>query len=220
VQRLATGALRLDPATYYYTLSRNGTLLGDATSAIDTGTTGFKARNVVRIRNDTVAPGPGIEATSTSYLSRSFVLDSFTVSVKGTGSPVELGGATAKNSKLLLPSLAPIALILSHRPRVGASADQWLYNPVARRVQRVTLRISAESLFTVVDSAAFDTTLKMWTPAHRDTVRSWMITTPSRAISAWVDSHGRIVAASEPGGASVMRTSYEIAMLNSVKNPQ
>jgi hypothetical protein len=217
VQRLAGGVLRLDPATYYYALSQNGTTLGDATSAIDTGAAGFRARNVVRIRPDSAASASQVEATSTAYLSRAFVLDSFTVSVTGTDSPLRLRAVTEKDSKLLLPTLAPIALILSRPPRVGARADQWLYNPVARRVQRVTMRIAAESLFTVVDSASYDSTLRMWTPAHSDTVRSWMIVTPSRGVFAWVDAHGRIVAAGEPGGASMIRTAYEIALLNDAR---
>ena len=220
VQRLAGGVLRLDPATYYYTLSKDGKRLGDATSVIDTGPAGFKERNVVRFADDSAASAPRGEATSTAYLSRAFVLDSFAITVSGMGTPFRLIASTAKGSKLLLPSLAPIALVLSRAPRIGASTDQWIYNPVAKRVQRVTLRIAAESLFTVVDSAVFDGSRNIWTPAHSDTVRSWMITTPSRAISAWVDSHGRIVAASEPGGATLIRTAYEIAMLNPLRHPE
>lgn len=219
VQRLAGGALRLDPATYYYTLSREGKRLGDASSVIDTGAGGFRARNVVRLAADSAA-SVRTEAVSTAYLSRDFVLDSFAISVSGMDVPFRLAATTAKGSKLLLPWLAPIALILSRTPQVGASIEQWIYNPVERRVQRVTLRIAAESLFTVVDSAVFNSSRNMWTPAHSDTVRSWMVTTPSRAVSAWVDAHGRIVAASEPGGASLTRTAYEIAMLNSLHPPE
>lgn len=218
VQRLAGGVLRLDPATYYYTLSSDGQRLGDATSVIDTGGAGFRARNVVRLTDDSA--GGGTEAVSTAYLSRAFVLDSFSISVSGTDAPFRLTASTAKGSKLLLPSLAPIALILSGTPRVGATSEQWIYNPVAKRVQHVTLRIAAESLFTVVDSAVFDSSRNMWTPAHSDTVRSWMITTRSRTVAAWVDAHGRVVAASEPGGASLTRTAYEIAMLNSLHRPE
>ncbi|MEO7104020.1 MAG: hypothetical protein ABI311_11590, partial [Gemmatimonadaceae bacterium] len=156
----------------------------------------------------------GVTATSTAYLNRSFTLDSFEVNVIGTGQPLWFRGVTAAQSKLLLPSLAPIALVLSHRPTVGRRVDQWIYNPVSRHVERVTLTIAAESLFSVVDSAAYDTTLHTWTAAHTDTIRSWEIRTPSHGISAWVDAHGRIVAASEPGGGSLTRTTYEIALLN------
>ena len=104
--------------------------------------------------------------------------------------------------------------MLSRGPRVGATTESWLYNPVVRRVERVTLSIAAESLFSVVDSAAFDSAGHTWIAAHTDTIRSWKIVTPSRIISAWVDSQGRIVAASEAGGAALTRTAYEIATFN------
>lgn len=220
VDMLATGALRLDPATYYYTLSRNGQTIGDASSAIDTSASGFKSKNTVRLYPRTASDSEQIVATTTAYLSRAFALDSFAVAVTGLPYPVWQRAVPAANSKLLLPSLAPIALILSRPPRVGASVNQWLYNPVARRVENVTLSIAAESLFSVVDSAAFDSTAGMWIAAHSDTVRSWKITTPSRGISAWVDAHGRLVAVSEPGGAALTRTPYEIALLNpKLRNP-
>jgi hypothetical protein len=212
-ERLAAGALSLEPATYYYTVLRGDSVLGSATSAIDTGTMGFRARNTVRLPSRG-ARGAASIATSVAYLSRAFVLDSFTVSASGLGSPFYLHGVPAGNSKLLLPSLAPIALILSGHPSVGTEAGRWLYNPVARRVQHVTLRIAAESLFSVVDSAVFDSAAHAWKPAHLDTVRSWKVTTPSHGISAWVDARGRIVAATEPGGVSLRRTTYEIAVLN------
>jgi len=214
VQLLTQGALRIDPATYYYAVSRNGTQIGEATSSIDTSSYGFKSQDLIRLAPDSGTTGSDVTTTSTAYLNRSFTLDSFEVNVTGTGQPLWFRGMTAAQSKLLLPSLAPIALILSHRPTVGRHVDQWIYNPVSRRVERVTLSIAAESLFSVVDSAAFDTTLHAWSAAHTDTIRSWEIRTPSRGISAWVDAHGRIVAVSEPGGMSLMRTTYEIALLN------
>src|SRR5665213_3664536 len=214
VQLLSQAALRIDPATYYYALSRSGVQIGDATSAIDTNSSGFKSQDLVRLAQDSGETSAEVTTTSTAYLNRSFTLDSFEVNVAGTGQPLWFRGVTATQSKLLLPSLAPIALILSHRPTVGRHVDQWLYNPVSRRIERVTLTIAAESLFSVVDSAAFDTTLHAWSAAHTDTIRSWEIRTPSRGISAWVDAHGRIVAVSEPGGMSLMRTTYEIALLN------
>ncbi|HEY8310529.1 MAG TPA: hypothetical protein VIG47_08235 [Gemmatimonadaceae bacterium] len=213
-ERLAIGALRIDPATYYYALSRNGRQIGNATSAIDTGASGFNSLDQVRLLHDSARAGAEVTATSAAYLNRSFTLDSFEVSVEGTDHPLRFRAIAAQQSKVLLPTLAPIALILSRQPEVGESVQRWLYNPVERRVERVTLTIAAESLFSVVDSAAFDTTSHTWLAAHADTVRSWKITTPSRALSAWVDAHGRIVAASEPGGASLMRTTYEIALLN------
>jgi len=214
VDLLTRGALRLEPATYFYVVSQNGQQIGFATSTIDTSAGGFTAREIVRARMRIAGDSQSITATSVAFLTRGFALDSFALSVSGDQKPFRLHGTPEAHSGVLLPALAPIALMLTREPRVGASTGSWLYNPVARRVERVTLSIAAESLFRVVDSAAFDSTRHEWMVAHTDTVRSWKIATPSRAVSAWVDSQGRIVAASEAGGLSLVRTAYEIATLN------
>jgi hypothetical protein len=211
---LAQGALQLEPATYFYVLSQGDRQIGSATSAVDTIASGFNVRETIRLDATDTSDNQPIVASSSAYLTRGFVLDSFAILVAGVQHPLHLRAEAGPGSRVLLPSLAPVAMILSHQPRAGARTSTWLYNPVSRRTERVTLAITAESLFRVVDSAAFDSTRSTWTAAHIDTVRSWKITTPSHGISAWVDSRGRIVAASEAGGATLMRTAYEIAMLN------
>jgi hypothetical protein len=211
---LARGALRLEPVTYDYVVLQSGVAIGSATSAIDTTTRGIRTRDVLRARALIAGDSQSITASSTAYLSRGFALDSFTVVVSADPGPLRVRGKPASRTGLLLPNIAPIALMLSRPPRVGTSTPFWLYNPVAKRVERVTLTIAAESLFRVVDSAAFDPARHLWVAAHVDTVRSWKIETPSKSIFAWVDSQGRVVAADEAGGASIVRTAYEIATLN------
>lgn len=211
---LARGVRRLEPVTYFYVLSQSGRKIGFGSSGIDTSAIGFTAHDMIRTWVPIAGDSEPVTLASTAYLSRGFALDSFAVSVSGRGAPVRLRGTPAAGSRVILPYLAPIALMLSHTPRVGLSAPTWLYDPVARRVERVTLGVAAESVFSVVDSARFDSTQHLWTPAHADTVRSWKITTPTGEFTAWVDSEGRIVAATEPGGATLVRTAYEIAALN------
>lgn len=211
---LARGIRRLDPETYFYVLSQNGREIGFGSSGIDTSAIGFTAHDMIRTWVPIAGDSQPVTLASTAYLSRAFALDSFAVGMTGRGPPLRLRGAPAAGSGVMLPYLAPIALMLSHTPRVGRSAEVWLYNPLAREVERVTLGVAAESLFSVVDSARFDSTKHLWTAAHADTVRSWKITTPNGEVTAWVDSNGRIVAATEPGGATLVRTAYEIAILN------
>ena len=216
-QLLASGALRLEPATYFYTAEQGDSTIGSASSAIDTTERGFTAREVARLHGRFGGDSRAVTAMSTAYLSRGFALDSFAVTVSGASSnagSVRIRGSPAPQSSVLLPTLAPIAWMLASRPSVGDRTDSWIYNPVARQVQRVTLIVSAESLLRVVDSAAFDSARAIWMPSHSDTVRSWKITTPSNSVSAWVDSQGRLVLAGEPGGARLVRTAYEIATLN------
>jgi hypothetical protein len=212
--RLAQGVLRLEPGTYFYTVYQTGEPIGWASSSLDTATTGFTSREAIRVRALIAGDSQSVAASSTAHLTRAFELDTFALSVNGDQHPFTVRELPLAGSGVLLPSLAPIAIMLTRRPRVGASTVTSIYNPLSRRVERVTLGIAAESLFTVVDSAVFDTAQNMWAVAHTDTVRSWEIVPPSRAISAWVDSRGRLVAASEPGGLSIIRSTYEIATLN------
>jgi hypothetical protein len=89
-----------------------------------------------------------------------------------------------------------------------------VFDPVTRTIIRPELTIRAESLFTVVDSAAFDHA-GAWAPAHRDTVRAWRLEGAPHGLTAWVDAEGRVVAA-KAGSLSATRTAFEIAF----KNPQ
>lgn len=213
-ERLARGALRLEPTTYFYVVSQNGNTIGSASSAIDTIEHGFRARDIAHVRPSIAGDNRTYIISSIAYLARGFTLDSFSIALTGSPQSLRLSGRPMPHSVVLLPSLAPIALMLTRAPRMGATTQSWIYNPVARGVERVTLAIVAESLFRVADSAKMDPAHNIWIAAHTDTIRAWKIATPSHAISAWVDSQGRIVAASEAGGASVMRTAYEIATLN------
>ena len=212
--RLALGVLRLEPATYFYTIDQTGEPIGWASSSLDTTASGFTARGAVRVRALIAGDSQSVIASSTAHLTRAFALDTFALTINGIEHPLKLRETPPAGSGVLLPSLAPIAIMLTRAPHIGASTVTRIYNPVSRRVETVTLSIAAESLFSVADSAVFDTARKNWVAAHIDTVRAWQLVPPSRAISAWVDSRGRLDAASEPGGLSMTRSTYEIATLN------
>lgn len=213
-ERLAQGALRLDPATYFYTVTQGGAPIGLASSGIDTTPRGFQETGTARARTVIYGDSQTVEASERAFLSRRFALDSFAYALGGDQGPLRIRGAPHGRDGVLVPTLAPIALMLSGSHSVGRSEDYWIYNPLSQRVERVTLRIAAESLFRVTDSAAFDPTRNSWVPAHEDTVRAWSVTTPAHSFTAWVDAQGRVVEASEPGGLALTRTAYEIAALN------
>lgn len=213
-ERLARGALQLGPATYFYAVAQSGVPVGIASSAIDTAASGFREIGTVRGRTVIYGDSQTVEASERAFLSRRFVLDSFAFSLGGDQGPLRIRGAPHGSTDVLVPSIAPMALMLSGPHEVGRSEDYWIYNPLSQHVERVTLRIAAESLFRVTDSAAFDPSRNIWIPAHEDTVRAWSVTTPARSFTAWVDAQGRLVAASEPGGLSLTRTAYRIAAQN------
>jgi hypothetical protein len=248
--RLVEGSQRIDPATYYYTVTRDGNQIGGAFSTIDTS--GSRLRATYYFRGVTGIPGDSgvVEQSSVAYLSRRFVLDSVALMTNGenqyrAGKAGRMNrslfriGRSYKSSLILPRALLPVALMLSRNPTIGRSAMYWMYNPIGERVSRVTLRITAESLFTVSDSATYNAATAEWTTVHSDTVRAWSVvatgfdgrirplaaeltpligvptgrevTPTALQLSTWVDAQGRIVSATGPGGVQILRTAYEIA---------
>lgn len=216
-ERLAKGAAEIDPATYYYAVYQGGTPVGAASSAIDTSHRRIRETDFFRGRLVIYGDTQSVEASSIAYLSRPFAMDSFTMAVGGDQRPFRVHGATRSHA-VLLPSLLPIAFMLSGDPTVGRSASYWMYNPIGGTVQPVQMRIAAESLFTVSDSAMYDSATHAWVPAHSDTVRAWSIAPPTASLTVWVDAEGRLVSASEPGGLHLIRSAYEIAFTNRLTN--
>jgi len=89
-----------------------------------------------------------------------------------------------------------------------------IFDPMSRGIRNVNLKIERDSLFTLADSAALDSASRRWVMAHQDTVRGWLISGDVPTITAWVDASGRMIAASEPGGISLVRAPFEMAFEN------
>lgn len=237
-QVLAEAALRVSPATFYYILQQNGNQVGAASSAIDTTTATIVSTDFVR---GAVPVGPDtlrLEARSEAKFTRGLRLQDLSVRATGDLAPLALKGVmrdgeentlllTSKNEgeraitqeilvskPFFVATMAPLPLLLRRTPKVGDTAQVAIFDPISRKVQEVTMRIHADSLFLVADSAAFDSTSGRWERAHQDSVRGWRITGRDAPITAWVDASGRLLAASEPGGITLVRTTFELAFEN------
>jgi hypothetical protein len=237
-QQLAEVALRLQPATFYYIIERDGQQIGAASSSVDTTANTLVSEEY--FVGDYQAPGAkSVERTSTRWqtrLSRAFRLTNLTIDVARQTRPFSIKASVEEDTTLLIaetrktggrpparynltpplftPSLAPVAFMLAGPHEIGRKQTMSVFDPTTRTVIRPELTIRAESLFTVVDSAAFDNT-GAWAPAHRDTVRAWRVEGAPHGLTAWVDAEGRVVAANA-GSLSAIRTAFEIAF----KNPQ
>ena len=90
------------------------------------------------------------------------------------------------------------------------------FNPSTMASGTIRLRIRAESLFTVADSARMDTASGVWVSALTDTVRAWRVEPEeaSGGFSGWVDAQGRVVESKQPGGITLRRMAYELAFEN------
>ncbi len=238
-QSLAEAALRISPATYYYILEQGSSQVGAASSAVDTTTTRIVATDYVRgaipVGRDTLR----LDARSEARFTRGLRLQDFQLRASGDLMAFVLRGVmqdddeetlllTSKNEgerantqgmpvsrPMFLPTMSPLPLLLLRRsPCLGDTVQIAIFDPLSRSVREVTMRIHADSLFLVPDSAAFDSVSGRWAPVHQDSVRGWLITARDAPVTAWVDASGRLLAASEPGGISLVRTAFELAFEN------
>ena len=237
-QRLTEVGMRVSPETFYYTLEQGGKQVGVAFSAIDTSKTKIVSSDLVRGRfavgNDTLR----VEARSEARFSRGMRLSDFIIRASGDLAPFLLRGVMQEGEQQTLrvtteqkgsrpitqeaiadapvfpPTMAPLPLLLSQNPKPGDSVRIAMFDPMSRNLKDVTLRIEADSLFLIADSATFDSTTNHWVKARQDSVRGWRITHRGSPFTAWVDRAGRLIAASEPGGITMIRTAFEIAFAN------
>lgn len=233
-QQLAEVALRLQPATFYYTIERDGEQIGAASSSLDTTSKTLVSEEY--FVGDYPAPGGKSERTSARWqtrLTRGFRLVGLSIDVARPTRPFSINASVAEDTILIIgtkrptrhlparytftpplftPTLATIVFMLGGPPEAGRKQILSVFDPTTRTVIRPELSIRGDSLFSVVDSAALDNT-GSWGPAHRDTVRAWRIDGAPHGLTAWVDAEGRIVAASA-GSLSATRTAFEIAFKN------
>ena len=237
-QALTEVGLRVSPATYYYTLQQGSKQVGAASSSIDTLKTRVIATDFVRGEIPVGSHVLKMEARSEATFTRGMRLRDFIVQAAGDLTPFTLRGVMQEGEEktlrvtmenkgeraitteavatqpVFIPTVSPLRLLLIQRPKIGDTARVSIFDPMSRSLHEVTLRIEADSLFLVADSAAFDSTGGRWIKAHQDSLRGWRITNRSSPLTAWVDASGRLIAASEPGGVSLVRTAFELAFDN------
>src|SRR5690349_7388246 len=174
-QQLAEVALRLQPATFYHLIERDGKQIGAASSALDTTANTLVSEEY--FVGDYPA-GSGLERTSARWqtrLTRGFRLADLTIDIARKTRPFSINAAVEEDTSLFIagtkttggrpparytfmpplftPSLATVAFMLAGPPKIGRRQTMSVFDPTTRLVVRPELRIRAESLFTVVDSA-------------------------------------------------------------------
>lgn len=231
LDRLLQASLKIAPATYYYTVDLNGTQIGAAMSAVDT-----TARRVITtdmftgrypVGKDTL----NMTARARASYSRALLLKDFWLELDGDQIPVRINGHTVGDSILqvtthsptnsfaiqhlrspaFMPTFAPIVGFLSKDRNAGDTIHVSMFDPLSRELELTTIQVHEDSLFHVADSAALDTATKVWSVARIDTIRARRLGGGTSPITVWVDKDGRIVAASEAGGITMLRTAYELA---------
>lgn len=237
---LAEAAMRLPPGVSYYIVEQGGRQVGFASTTIDTTGTTFEV--VDYFIADLPVAGREFRASARSVitLSRALSLRRFDVQIETPEAPMSASGMVEGDSAvrfvlrmpgqptdtqrlavkgpILVPTLLPAATVLVASPKVGRTVTLASFDPRTMSPADIRFRIAAESLFTVIDSAAFDADSARFIAARSDTVRAWRLE-PADAESGggfagWVDANGSVVASTQPGGLSLRRVAYEIAFEN------
>ncbi len=234
---LAEAAMRMAPGVSFFVVEQDGRQIGFASTSVDTSATSFEV--VDYFIADIPVAGRTFRASARSVitLSRALALRTFDVSIESPESSMNVTGRTDGDSAvsyvmqavgqpadtqrvmvdgpILLPTLIPAVAMLTAEPKVGRTVSIPSFDPATLSARDIRLRFTAESLFTLVDSARFDETQQLFVPALTDTVRAWrLVPEDGTAFSGWVDAQGRVVAATQPGGITIRRMAYEIAFEN------
>ncbi len=236
-EKLAEAATRVAPGATYFAIRHEGRHVGFASSTIDTIPAGLQVTDYMVADLAVRGAMQRTRAQSVVRLSRGLALRDFTMAFVSDSLAVRVAGRTVGDTlleyvvsapgtsgdttrvrltePLLLPILVPLVIALGDPPAVGDARRVDTFDPVTMSPRTLAVTIRAESLFVLVDSAAYDPNTRRWLGAHADTVRGFhLVADDSSAFDTWVDELGRVIAARAPGGLTMRRTAYETAFEN------
>ena len=229
-------SLLVEPISYYYAIERNGEHIGYATSQVDTSLFGLELRHTLVTRS----PADGINNRASSSfnaaLTQQLGIRNLSSSVRTTADPVLFYGRTIGDSALevrhqagtrgpadtvpfsrytVTPEIAPFLIALDRDLKVGDVIELQLFDRATSRASNTPIRVEAESLFVVSDSARRDSVSGYFVSAREDTVRAWRAMIPAEGGGmVWFDRGGRIVLQDLGNGSWMRRTAFNIAFDN------
>jgi Transglutaminase-like superfamily len=238
IERLAEAATRVTPGVVYYAVMQGDRQVGFASSTIDTSEASIGVTDYLAADLPVGGKARRTSARSSVTMSRAFHLVKFDLSIHAEGSPVRAAGRVDGDSVLilgvgtgtpgeqvdsqrvalrgpvLLPTLVPLAISLTERPKLGKHYAFPVFDPTAMAPRNVGLDVRAESLFVVSDSAVFDPTTSRWRGVLPDTVRAWQVAAQAAGgFTGWIDEQGRVVETTQLG-FELRRQPYEVAFEN------
>ena len=117
---------------------------------------------------------------------------------------------------VILPGAVTLAAAAQGIPRRGMLYEFLLLDPIELVVRSVRYTAAQESVFTVVDSADFNPTIRRWAAAHADTIRAWRLegVESGLPVSRWTDAAGLPIRVLHPLGAVMQRSAFELVNTN------
>lgn len=237
-ERLAESALRVAPGATHFAVWRQGKHVGYASSTIDT----LPARLQVTDYLVADVPAGDTLRRETHHtrvrLTRALELRDYLITRTTDSIPLMIRGRVLSDStfdhivraatgprgrtldsarRSMAPRAVPTPLMqvvtmLDGPTRVGRAMRVAALDPVSGLVRDTHVRLAAESLFVVADSAVYDGQAARWRSVHNDTVRAWRLDGSDGSL--WVDALGRTVRHERSDGYTLQRTAYELAFEN------
>lgn len=230
---------RLGPSQQYFAVMAGERQIGQLNLSVDTLVDGVRLTELLVIdlpRGDSTHQ----LASNTVYsLTRSLRLRQFTRSVFGMGPQERLDGGlgadsilslqdtegswgTAARMRYRVPPTVTSAVMLPYRAAFGGElsvGNQFTVPLLELRdgaIRPLVVRVMAESIFVIADSAAYDLAKGHWVPATADTVRAWRLDhdAPGAPTVSWVDATGALVHQETAGGVTLVRSAFEIVRNN------
>ena len=232
--RLAEAALSLAPGINFYTLRLGDRTVGQATSRLDTVSSGFQLEDVMILDLPALGQtGSAVVRTRVS-LSPALVMDSFSFSldseigrfradgVLGADSTLQVtidaGGSLQEVSyRLAEPPIfsaaLPIRIAMAGELKVGNTLRLPVFDPSTLSTRAVEIQVLEHDTLVVADSASYDAASKRWAPSRYDSIPVWKIAEIHGGVQveSWVDEDGRVIRASSPLGFTMEKTEYELA---------
>lgn len=242
-ERLVAAGLRVTPGGEYYVVRQEGQQVGFASTTIDTTVLGVQVEDYFVVDLFADAQVHRASGRMRGELSRRLHLQRFTLELGASLGPYRARGEVIGDTLLrmvvsvddlppdtqlvrltrpvLLQSAVPLALVLGNKPSVGQRYEFSIFDPLAMAPSAASIRVLAESVFVVADSARADSASGKWVSALDDTVRAWRIEQDgSGALSGWVDEQGRMIESRQLGNLTLHRTAFEIAYQNWIGDPR
>src|SRR5690606_6107054 len=221
----------LASGTRYYAVAPDGEPIGFAASAVDSGATGIQVNDYFLADLHTEGTAYRAWARVVARLTPTLELREFVLTLSPEIGPLRAAGVVTGDTLLtlsvtvgnaapdtqqivlprgtLLPNVIPLVLARPRGPRIGDERTLTVFDPMALAPKRVTVRVTADSLFVLPDSAARDPRGD-WAVARSDTIRAWRVEGEG-VIEGWIDRQGRMVEGMLLGLVPLRRTTYELA---------
>ena len=226
---------RLAPGAAFYQITLGGVPMGNAGITLDTTLAGYR---LTEVWNMDLARERDVERhvfRSDAELSRSLLLRKLSLTMSEAGSPriieAEAGNDTTWNVTLRRPGTRAVSLSSIDAPQTASAAVALPFRLVLegrlREGGRTSLPVVAvmfgtldhdsavvtrDSIFSVADSAAWDSTANTWKPVAARAVEAWRVERTVHGFPSidWIDAQGRLIQRDWAFGLRLVRSPFEI----------